>query len=59
MVETQDPTTNTRIFGIENQGSPGIRQALFLYNAPMPEFFEELERRKYLRLQQVVGLFPQ
>jgi hypothetical protein len=59
MVETQDPTTNTRIFGIENQRSPGIRQALFLYNAPMSEFFEELEWRKHPRSQQIVDLFPQ
>lgn len=37
----------------------GIRQELFLYNAPMPEFFEQLKRRKYPQSQQIVALFPQ
>lgn len=36
-----------------------IRKGLFLYNAPMPEFFEELKRRKYQRFQQIVDVFPQ
>jgi len=27
----------------------------FLYNAPMPEFLEELKRRRYARLQQIDG----
>jgi hypothetical protein len=59
MVETEDQTTDTQVFRTENQRSPGIRQALFLYNAPMPEFFEELEWRKHPRLQQIADLFPQ
>jgi hypothetical protein len=59
MVETKGPTTDAQVFRIENQRSPGIRQALFLYNAPMPGFFEELERRKHPRSQQIADLFPQ
>ena len=45
---------DTRIFRIENQQSSGIDQELFLYNAPMPEFLEELKRRKHRRFQQIV-----
>ena len=48
-----------RVFKIEHQHSPGIRQEQFLYNAPMPEFFEEPKRRKYPQLQQIVDLLPQ
>jgi hypothetical protein len=48
-----------RLFRIENQHSSGLREELILYSAPMPEFFEELERRKHPRLQQIVELIPQ
>jgi hypothetical protein len=50
---------DTRIFKIGNQQSPDIRQELFLYNAPMPEFLEELKQRKYPRFQQIVDSLPE
>jgi hypothetical protein len=52
-------TTDKRIFRIKSQQSSGIRQELFLYNAPMPEFLEEPKRRKYPRFQQIVDLVPE
>ena len=51
--------TDTRILRFENRQSSGIRPELFLYNSPMPEFFEEPGRRKHPRLQQIVDLYPQ